>query len=156
MLRVDVRALRHGVAPTEATVAPDDPAFHGLEVTFAGPVTVAGELQAAGSGTFRWKGTVRGQVRGECRRCLAPVLSPFETAVEAVFTTDSDAADDPGVYRLTEPVTVVDLGHAVREEVALAAPAYPLCREDCAGLCPHCGADLNQGPCGCARSQLPV
>jgi len=44
----------------------------------------------------------------------------------------------------------------VREEVALTAPAWMLCREDCAGLCPKCGADLNEGPCQCARSREHV
>jgi uncharacterized protein len=155
MLRVDVRDLRRGTVPTEASLAPDDPVFHGLGVSLASPVTVSGELQPAGSGTFRWHGVVKGASAGECRRCLVPVTTPFEVAAEAVFTTDPDAADDPGAYRLDEPVTVVDLGPAVREEVALAASPYPLCREDCAGLCPHCGADLNQGPCGCARSREP-
>lgn len=156
MLRVDVRELRRGLAPTEASLAPDDPVLHGLDIALAGPVTVSGELQPAGTGTFRWQGVVRGVSAGECRRCLAPITTPFEVEAEAVFTTDPDAADDPGVFRLTEPVRVVDLGPAVREEVALAASPYPLCRDDCAGLCPHCGADLNQGPCGCARSREPV
>lgn len=44
----------------------------------------------------------------------------------------------------------LDLAPAVRETVLLDAPSSPLCRPDCAGLCPRCGADLNQGPCGCA------
>lgn len=156
MLRVDVRALRGGSIPTEAVLAPEDPVFHGLEVALAGPVSVEGELRPAGSGTFRWKGKVLGTARGECRRCLAPVLTPFEAGAEAVYTTDREAADDPGVHYLAEPVTVVDLGAAVREEVALAATQFPLCRDDCAGLCQRCGADLNQGPCGCARSPSPV
>ena len=38
---------------------------------------------------------------------------------------------------------------AVREELILAGPQYVLCREDCRGLCPRCGKDLNAGPCGC-------
>lgn len=153
MLRIDVRALRQGSVSTEATVPPDDAVFHGLDVQLDGPVTVAGTLQTAGQETFRWTGTVAGRVRGECRRCLANLSIPFSSEAEAVFTTAPEVADDPGVYRLQEPVTVIDLGGPLREEVALTAPSYPLCREDCAGLCPRCGADLNQGPCGCARPE---
>jgi len=41
---------------------------------------------------------------------------------------------------------------ALREELALAVDVYPLCREDCRGLCPRCGADLNQGPCPCQET----
>ena len=152
MLRIDARALRDGAVPTEASVGPDDPAFQGLDLHLAGPVEVTGTLQGAGPGTYRWVGRVRGAVTGECSRCLAEVVSPFEAPAEALYTTSPETADDPGVYLLAEPVSVIDLTGAVREEVALAAPVFPLCRPDCAGLCPRCGADLNPGPCGCARS----
>jgi uncharacterized protein len=123
-----------------------------LDLQLAGPVEVTGSLQAAGSGSYRWVGRVRGAVRGECARCLAEVVSQFDTPAEALYTTSPELADDPGVYLVPEPVGVIDLSDAVREEVALAAPAFALCRPDCAGLCPQCGADLNPGPCGCARS----
>jgi uncharacterized protein len=69
--------------------------------------------------------------------------------VDLLFSDDPDAADDPSVYPLASEATHIDLGEAVREEFALAAPTYVLCREECAGLCPRCGADLNAGPCGC-------
>jgi uncharacterized protein len=151
MLRFDVRALREGAVDTRADVGPDDSAFAGLALHLVGPVQVTGTLQGAGSGTYRWVGRVRGSVRGECSRCLAEVVAPFEAPAEALYTTSEETADEPGVYLLTEPVSVIDLTDAVREEVALAAPGYPLCRPDCAGLCPRCGADLNPGPCACAR-----
>jgi len=43
----------------------------------------------------------------------------------------------------------VDLTPEMRESIILALPSYPVCRSDCAGLCPRCGVDLNRGPCGC-------
>jgi len=151
-MRVDVRTLRGGAVPTEASVGADDPAFQGLDLQLAGPVEVTGSIQAAGSGNYRWVGRVRGAVKGECARCLAEVVTRFDAPAEALYTTSAETADDPGVYLLPEPVGMIDLRDAVREEVALAVPAFPLCRPDCAGLCPRCGADLNPGPCGCARS----
>jgi uncharacterized protein len=75
----------------------------------------------------------------------------------AVFTTDPDAADDPDFYALPDRAAAVDVGAVVREELALAAQAHlPLCRDDCAGLCPKCGVDLNAGPCGCHVPAEPV
>jgi uncharacterized protein len=153
MLRVDIRALRQGASEIDTEVEPGAPAFQGLEVRLDGAVRVVGTVRTAGPGTFRWAGRVQGRARGECRRRLADVITPFDVPCEAVYTTSEDLADDPGVYRLLEPVTVVDLAPAVREEVGFAVPTYPLCREDCAGLCPRCGADLNQGPCGCAAPE---
>ena len=47
----------------------------------------------------------------------------------------------------------IDLAPMVREEVLLAVPDGPLCRPDCPGLCPICGADLAEGPCGCDTTE---
>ncbi len=149
MLRVDIRALRQGACDIDTAVEPGAPVFQGLELRLDGPVRVVGTVRAAGPGTYRWAGRVQGRAASECRRCLAEGISPFDVSTEAVYTTSKDLADDPGVYRLVEPVTMLDLSDAVREEVGFAVPTYPLCRDDCAGLCPRCGADLNAGPCGC-------
>jgi uncharacterized protein len=152
MLRFDVRAFRQGVVPTEGSLEPNDQAFEGLDLALVEPVRVSGTLQAASRGTYYWRGHVAGRVRGECRRCLTEVDTRFDVPAEAVFSTDPTATEDPAVYPLVEPVTHIDLTEVIREEVGLAAPLYPLCRDDCAGLCPRCGADLNLGPCDCARS----
>ena len=118
------------------------------------PVTVTGQLQATGDGEYLWRGHVHGVIRGECRRCLTDVLDDVDIDVDAaVFSTDPDAADDPDFYPLADRATSVDVTEVVREELALAAQAdLLLCRDDCAGLCPKCGADLNAGPCGCGTA----
>jgi uncharacterized protein len=48
----------------------------------------------------------------------------------------------------------LDLAPAIREQILLSLPTAPLCREDCKGLCPRCGKDLNDGECGCDRAVL--
>ena len=149
MLRVDLREVHRGPLDTTGVLQPEDSAFEGLELGLAGPVSVEGRLQETGPGEFFWRGTVRGEVRGGCRRCLIDVAQPVEIDLNVLFSEDPDAADDPGVYPLTPAAPSIDLAEAIREELALAIPAYLLCREDCAGLCPRCGADLNAGPCRC-------
>jgi len=128
---------------------PGDPTFEGLGLEFAGPVQVEGRLSQTGDDEFFWKARLTGRLKGSCRRCLRDVVSDLDTEVEVLFSADPDAAEDPAVYPLSAPVTQVDVRPAVREEVALAASVYPLCRQECAGLCVRCGADLNDGPCGC-------
>jgi uncharacterized protein len=158
MLRVDIRDLHRGPVRTDGVLQPDDPVLEGLELGLAGPVSVNGQLQAAGEGTYLWRGTVHAVVRGECRRCLTEVLDEVDLEVDAaVFSTDPEAADDPEFYPLPERPTQVDVADAVREELALAIKTeLLLCREDCAGLCPRCGADLNAGPCACRTPAEPV
>ena len=149
MLQVDVRELRHGPVTTEGELGPGDTLFHGLEVPLEGPLVVAGSLERAGAGGFLWHGRFEGQVRSVCRRCLIEFVMPVAQSVEVMFSTDPDLQEDPSVYPLAEPLAQVDVRPAVREELALAVDAFPLCREDCRGLCPRCGADLNRGACQC-------
>lgn len=150
MLQVDVRELRHGPAVIEGELEAEDPLFEGLQVPLTGSLAVGGTLERAGARGFYWHGTLEGQVRSTCRRCLTEFVTPVSEAIEVVFSTDPDLQEDPSVYPLKEPLTHVDVRPAVREELVLAVDAYPLCREDCRGLCPRCGADLNRGACECA------
>lgn len=158
MLRVDIRDLQRGPVRTEGELPPDDPSFEGLGLDLVEPVVVRGQLQSTGDGEYLWRGHLHAEVRGECRRCLTDVVDHVDVDVgAAVFSSDPEAADDPDFYPLPERAATVDVGMVVREELALAAQAHLLlCREDCAGLCPRCGADLNAGPCTCHTPAEPV
>jgi uncharacterized protein len=158
MLRVDIRDLQRGPVRTDGQLDPADPAFDGLGLALAGPVKVSGQLQATGDGEYLWRGHVHGVLTGECRRCLTDVRDELDIDVDAaMFSTDPELADDPDFYPLPERATTVNVTDVVREELALAAQAdLLLCRDDCAGLCPRCGADLNAGPCGCHTPAEPV
>jgi uncharacterized protein len=155
MLRFDLRELSQGPIETQAEVAADDPLFEGLGVVLAEPVKVDGRLQGTGEGRYYWHGHLHTAVAGDCRRCLIAVKAPVAVEVGALFTSDADASDDPDAYRLQSHDTEVDLRPVVREELALALPQFVECRDDCRGLCPNCGKDLNAGPCGCAPAADP-
>jgi uncharacterized protein len=156
MLQVDLRDVRRAPVITDAEVPADDPLLEGLALQFVTPVSVRGRVQATDEGEYLWRGTIAARVGGECRRCLKPVEQDVTVDADVLFSTDPDAADDPSVYPLDASATALEVGQAVREELALAVSPFPLCREECAGLCPGCGADLNAGPCGCAVSAEPV
>jgi uncharacterized protein len=155
MLQIDLRELANGPVDTQAEVAALDPMFEGLEISLRGPVRVRGRLQATGEGRYFWHGSLATEVGGECRRCLKPVVVAVTADVGALFTREADAVEDPDAYPLPAHATEVDLRPAVREELALAVPRYVVCRDDCRGLCPQCGKDLNAGPCGCAPAGDP-
>lgn len=86
----------------------------------------------------------------ECRRCLKPLTDDLEIPVHERYAREPVA---PGASEGPEEFPIehgqIDLAPMVREEVLLAIPDAPLCRDDCAGICPQCGADLNAGPCDC-------
>jgi uncharacterized protein len=150
MLRVDLRELARGPVETRGELRQDDPALDGMDVTLREPVLVSGRLQSIGVGRFYWQGKATTAIQGECRRCLTPVSVPLSLEIGALFTQDAEALDDPDSYAVAPDALDIDVTLAVREELLLEAPRYAVCREDCKGLCPQCGKDLNAGPCGCA------
>jgi uncharacterized protein len=88
--------------------------------------------------------------RGECRRCLRPVTGRLRCDVREVYRPrhPGEAGDeDEETYPLEGEM--LDLSPLVRDALLLELPIAPLCREDCLGLCPTCGAELNDGPCQC-------
>jgi uncharacterized protein len=109
-------------------------------------------------------------LRQECGRCLAPVLSPVDLDLEEEFLQTLDLGTgqplDLGNTDQEDPAVLIDARHGVdldniiRQYLLAWAPIRPLCREDCAGLCFQCGADLNEGRCACpppvADSRLAV
>ena len=101
------------------------------------------------------QGTVTAPWSGICRRCAEPVSGELRIRVHEQF------ADAPlaGALRrgasTRSSTTTIDLGLLVRDAVVLELPMAPLCREDCAGLCPQCGANRNDGACGCVAPRDP-
>ena len=91
--------------------------------------------------------TVRARWESTCRRCLEPASGEIVARVREVYEPGSDGEE---TYRLDG--TKVDLVPLVRDAVLLHLPPAPLCREECRGLCPRCGANLNEGECGCDPS----
>lgn len=149
MLVVDLRELAHGPVETRAELAGHDPLFEGLGLVLAEPVRITGRLQGAGEGEFYWRGGLQTRVAAECRRCLTAVAVPVAAEIDALFSRDPEARADPDSYPLARDATQIDLRPAVREELLLAVPQWVLCGDDCRGLCPRCGTDLNAGPCAC-------
>jgi uncharacterized protein len=90
------------------------------------------------------QGTVRGFYSAQCSRCLRPVHREIVTAVRELFEREP-------LEGQTYPLEgeEIDLELPVRDALLLDLPTAPLCREDCAGLCPVCGNDQNQAPCSC-------
>ena len=155
MLRVSLSEVHNAPVETTGEFAPTDPAFKGLELPLAAPVTVSGRFSSAGDEKYYWRVQFGTLVRGECRRCLTEVLLPVSETRGLIFAADDETPEGDGCYLIDPRTQVLDLGESLREEVALAVPQFIECRPDCKGLCPRCGANLNDGPCGCAPAGDP-
>ena len=137
----------HNVAPDGETVEAVSPLpethMEGVGVWFEQPVHLRLKISVVNK-VFVAMGSYETSLTMECHRCL----KRFERRA---------ASSD---YIWEQPVKlsgdeIIDLTEGVREEIILRLPLKNLCSEDCKGLCPRCGKDLNEGPCGCRGSRLP-
>ena len=115
----------------------------GSHVPDGSPVDVEAHLEPVSRGVMV-TATVGAHWEGACRRCLGTANGELSSAVRELYEEGSSGEE---TYPLSG--NQLDLEPLVRDAVLLELPQAPLCREGCRGLCPTCGADLNEGECGC-------
>ena len=102
-------------------------------------------------------GRMFGAATVPCARCLQPALVDLAASIHMTYSRDTEVVDaemenpDDDVDFATYEGDEIDLGDLFREQILLAIPMTPLCREECKGLCSQCGKDLNDGPCSCEQ-----
>ncbi len=92
--------------------------------------------------------TVRFDYTAPCDRCGEETITPFVSSFRHTVV-QSLVGENEGEY-IEAPDFIVDLDLPVTADILLSLPAKHLCREDCRGLCPKCGKNLNEGECGCS------
>ena len=96
------------------------------------------------------------RTRGACSRCLTPMEEPIEIDFQEEFIPLVDPVSGSHITTaeaedsfVIDADLMLDLGETLRQYALMSSPSKPLCQPDCAGLCPACGANLNQGRCSC-------
>lgn len=100
--------------------------------------------------TFHFHGSVEGDMGTVCHRCLEPVTVRVSGEFDVLVRRgehDGETGDD--VITLASHEHLVSLEPVLHETVVVNAPMIVACRDDCRGLCPTCGANLNAGSCAC-------
>lgn len=128
-------------------------------VAFMGPF--GGTVDAYGmTDAIFVQADLRGSVRLECARCLAPVVVQVAVKFDEEFRpgTPSIAGemeeDEEGNLFSRYNGEEIDLTEPIRQQVLLELPLKPLCKHDCAGLCPICGGNKNEQACTCQRTEV--
>jgi len=161
-------SLSHEVQAEELALDPED-------AKVRGSLSLAVEIMKSDA-TVSVAGVLSGTFVRQCVRCLREYDDHAELPFEAEYRSDQAAGRRPAPGRTAgrfegdvsegrdaepesgdEPYVMtgdrLDLAEMLREQVILATPMQPLCREDCPGLCPVCGRDRNEGPCGCPEER---
>jgi uncharacterized protein len=122
-----------------------------LEFLSGGDVSWSLELTRI-SGAIAVEGTLEGSFELDCYRCLAPFLFTFSVPIREHYLFGSIADEESDEYEVEGGK--LDLEPVFRDAIMLTLPLQRVCRSDCAGLCPTCGADLNAGPCDCPSRKV--
>jgi DUF177 domain-containing protein len=155
-MQLDLTRYHQGLNHFARVFKPEEVEQDGEAYKLVEPVQVEIEIHKDKE-RFRLVGGVRTRLELACSRCLEPFTLPIDSRFDLRYLPvgaeggeeDREVSDDDldaSVYRDDQ----IDLNELLREQFYLALPMKPLCRDDCAGLCPQCGTNRNTEMCGCA------
>ena len=161
--------LEHGPLLFDESV-PSGALDYAPDVSQVGPLPVVGraDLIVENRGhseqvsDIRVRAAYHGDFELLCARCVEPVPTPVRGEFDLIFRPQAADAE-PGERSITPDETEIgyydesglSLEDVVREQVLLSLPSRTLCKEDCKGLCPRCGQNLNLATCNCKPSSEP-
>lgn len=128
----------------------------------AGPLKGKLTFLHAGRYNILVTGTLKVPLHLFCTRCLDPVVKEITVELEEEFKATVDVntgvrlhwGEDVEECNLINEGHILDLTEVVRQNIIVNIPIKVLCKPDCKGLCPHCGHNLNEGPCSCQEEEI--
>jgi uncharacterized protein len=159
-MKVDLLSVTGEPLSFRFRLEPDEIDLDTEGVRITGPIDVAGEL-SNNSAKTDVKGSIAAPLEVDCTRCLTPVKRDLDIVFQVDFVdkemfpeskeTHLENSDlDTDVIEGNE----LDLTEIAREQILLNLPEQELCKEDCRGICPTCGKDLNEGECRCGEDDV--
>jgi uncharacterized protein len=152
-MNFDIREFDSFPAEFIADVEADSREYEIEGVSFKDVMSVRIDIQKVGE-EFYCHGFVSVPIEQECSRCLNPFDGELSGDLSFIIKTSDAKIPQKGMeeediiyVRANKPV--VDLNEIIRESLILSLPSKPLCNEDCKGLCPNCGVNLNEESCEC-------
>ena len=136
-MRIKVRDIPSGGLMLRETVNASAIGLRPEDVKCLTPLAIEAQVEKAENAVIV-HAAVQGSYELVCGRCLDPVVNEGTKDFDLYFETDKS----------TE---FVDIGEELRQEIIVAFWANELCQEDCKGLCPNCGANLNREKCKCKK-----
>jgi uncharacterized protein len=161
-VKLNLRKIPEGESQRTLQLNPSQLEYPKDEITFQGGIQGdlivsrrSGEIKIHGELTFRTSLT--------CSRCLLPFEMSFTEDIFLRYLKGNPhrmRSQSGEIEMKDEDLStnfydgdVIEIGSALRDIILLAFPVKPLCRENCRGLCPRCGQDLNLGDCGCPKKE---
>jgi len=160
-LLIELESLQSGSFRSRGIIKPAELDFDpNTNFKFSGPITLDVRVSTTDQLAYYVSGQVSYKASGECRRCLKEIEQGRVFEVRGVFAFPeslqkiSAPREAEDIFPLEIGATAINLTALIRECMVLDYPVYKLCSEDCKGLCPNCGADLNIESCQCKQESI--
>ncbi len=153
---ISVRGLTGGLHRRSQQADASELDLREQEACFTEPVRVDYTLEKIGQQVI-FRGVISTSVNMTCSRCLESVQIPISETLTILVRFDAEASPEEihEEIRIVPPDTGrMDVTEELRQTLLLALPVKPLCKENCRGLCPRCGTNLNAGSCDCRRKTI--
>lgn len=121
-----------------------------IPAVISAPIEATLTVKEAGEGVLI-EGSLQGAITLPCDRCTEPTQIDIGTEFESFEeeNTPEENAEGPSFLRMEDGELELDAAGILWQQIALQLPTKVLCKPSCKGLCPKCGADLNEDDCGC-------
>lgn len=154
MLELDLHNLEQRPREWSEELPLEGGPWSDTELEFAARPRVDLRAALTGERGVHVEGLLEARLLVECRRCLSEIRHLVDLDLDLLFDPGVDKeGEHEQVYPLEAQASTLDLGPAIREQLLLSVPAYPLCDDDCRGLCPKCGIDRNEESCDCVLEE---
>ena len=150
---LDLKSLFSGESdrlPFSCEINLSETEYNGM-FPFVSPVAVEG-VATASYGSVQLEAEVSFDYEAPCDRCTASVKRRYHYRFSHLLSDSQEEKDDDSIH--VDEEHTLDLDELLRSDILLELPYKFLCREECKGLCPSCGKNLNEGPCGCNLHQI--
>lgn len=159
-MKIRVDSIHEGGKPVEGTIDPADMRLEEPYCSIDEPLIFSG-YATRNAEDVSVKGSLTGSIKSQCSRCL----EAFTMTIDMVMDTDFlprrvDSEDEGDLFEPGSNLSYydgdsIDLLQEIRDLILVNFPIKPVCRPDCKGLCPQCGAELNKSPCRCEQHKGP-
>lgn len=155
-MRLQIKGLKEGINILRMEGTPEEADLRDSGLEFVSPIELSLRVVRQRE-TFWVDAVVKVSVVLECARCLKRYKEDLEAEFKIVVRRGGGPLpgwDEEDMKLVPPEAEDVDITQEVHDFVLLSVPMKPLCSEGCRGLCPVCGADLNEEECGCRRERI--
>lgn len=122
----------------------------GEKIEFLKPVVLEGNLYLI-EDLISLEGEIFTEVNLTCSRCLSDFSQKIDLPVHEKFSINPENEDDEVIFVNGDTIDITDV---IKNNIIISLPIKKLCKNDCKGLCQHCGTNLNISSCNCAKDDI--